>query len=107
MWYRIKTIALVAIMITVGALFPKTVLTYQDKILQEKVSKYNINQIEFKTENEIFNILNNIANNNFYYSREIVSGMEKSRAEIYEQEKAFLKIIKQYCSLDLDFENIE
>ena len=27
MWYRIKTIALVAIMITVGALFPKTVLT--------------------------------------------------------------------------------
>ena len=68
MWYRIKTIALVAIMITVGALFPKTVLTYQDKIFQGKVSKYNINQIEFKTENEIFNILNNIANNNFYYS---------------------------------------
>ena len=50
MWYRIKTIALVAIMITVGAIFPKTVLTYQDKILQGKVSKYNINQIEFKTE---------------------------------------------------------
>lgn len=96
MWYRIKTIALVAIMITVGALFPKTVLTYQDKILQGKVSKYNINQIEFKTENEIFNILNNIANNNFYYSREIVSGMEKAelkytnRKSIFENYKRIL-----------------
>ena len=54
MWYRIKTIALVAIMITVGALFPKTVLTYQDKILQGKVSKYNINQIEFPSHSALF-----------------------------------------------------
>ena len=89
MWYRIKTIALVAIMITVGAIFPKTVLTYQDKILQGKVSKYNINQIEFKTENEIFNILNNISNNNFYYSREIVSGMEKAELKYMNRKNHF------------------
>lgn len=106
MWYRIKTIALVAIMITVGALFPKTVLTYQDKILQGKVSKYNINQIEFKTENEIFNILNNISNNNFYYSREIVSGMEKAELK-YMNRKNHFENYKEYCSSDLDFENIK
>lgn len=107
MWYKIKAIILVAIMITVGSLFPKTVLTYQDKILQGKVSKYDVNQIEFRTENEIFNILNNISNNNFYYSREIVNGMEKSKSEIYEKEKEFLNLINEYCIYDLKPENIE
>ena len=54
---KIAVIALLMVSVTIGTLFPKIVLTYQDKNLQNKTFTYDIDQKDFKTENKILNTL--------------------------------------------------
>ena len=46
---KIAVIALLMVSVTIGTLFPKIVLTYQDKNLQNKTFTYDIDQKDFKT----------------------------------------------------------
>lgn len=103
---KIAVIALLMVSVTIGTLFPKIVLTYQDKNLQNKTFTYDIDQKDFKTENKILNTLDAYTSGNFYKAKDSIKDTKLSRDEVLKSIKKFYSILNKYAEYQVDYEKI-